>query len=122
MTQDHHIVLSFFHLLIVVPFFLYVGLYRASTHPRAYKALLIVGCVLLLFHGAKLGTRLLSHSNYAYINALHVLIAPLLIYIGYHQQDTPRAAYELLLMIAFAALGYHMFSLVKMLQLQGRDA
>ena len=120
--MDHHMVLSFFHLLIVVPFFLYIGIYRASTHPRAYKALFAVGCILLLFHGFKLFTRLSSQSGYAYINALHVLFAPLLIYIGYHQQDTPRAAYEMLLMITFAALGYHMFSLVKMLQLQGRDA
>jgi hypothetical protein len=48
---------------------------------------------------------------------MHVgLIAPLLLYIGYQQKDTPRQAYEMLLLLAFAAVGYHLFSLVRMLQ------
>jgi hypothetical protein len=117
--MDQHVVLSLFHLLIIVPFFLYVGVYRASTHPWVYRALLIVGGMLLLFHGFKFMSRLSSRSDYAYINAIHVLlIAPLLMYIGWNQQDTPRAAYEALLMVSFAALGYHMFSLVRILQIQ----
>jgi hypothetical protein len=117
--MDKHFVLSLFHLIIIVPFFLYVGIYRASTHPWVYKALLGMGGILLLFHGFKFVSRLSIQSNYAYINAIHALLfAPLLIYIGWHQQDTPRAAYEVLLMITFAALGYHMFSLVRILQIQ----
>lgn len=114
--MDQHIVLSLFHLLIIVPFFMYIGLYRASTHPWVYKALLVLGGLLLLFHGSKLIVR--PRSDYAYINAIHVLFAPLLLYIGWHQQDTPRAAYEILLMLTFAALGYHTFSLVRILQIQ----
>lgn len=117
--MDKHFVLALFHILIIVPFLLYVSVYRASTHPWVYKALLIVGAILLLYHGSKFVTRLLSRSDYAYINAIHALLfGPLLLYIGYHQQDTPRAAYEILLMITFAALGYHTFSLVKILQIQ----
>ena len=117
--MDQHFVLSLFHLLIIVPLFLYVGVYRASTHPWVYKALLALGAILLLFHGSKFVSRLSSRSDYAYINAIHALLfAPLLMYIGWHQQDTPRAAYEVLLMITFAALGYHAFSLVRILQLQ----
>jgi hypothetical protein len=117
--MDKHFVLALFHILIIVPLFLYVGVYRASTHPWVYKALLVMGGILLLFHGSKFVSRLAMRSDYAYINAIHALLfAPLLIYIGWHQQDTPRAAYEVLLMITFAALGYHMFSLVKILQIQ----
>lgn len=117
--MDKHFVLSFFHLLIIVPLFLYVGVYRASTHPWVYKAFMALGGILLLFHGSKLAARLAMRSDYAYINAIHALLfAPLLIYIGWNQQDTPRAAYEVLLMITFAALGYHMFSLVRILQMQ----
>jgi hypothetical protein len=52
----------------------------------------------------------------AWVNALHViLIAPLLLFIGYHKKETPRFAYELLLMLGFAAGGYHLFSVVKQL-------
>jgi len=50
---------------------------------------------------------------------IHVLlIAPLLLYIGYHQKETPRQAYEMLLLLAFGALGYHLFSLVRMLDIR----
>jgi hypothetical protein len=38
-----------------------------------------------------------------------------LIYIGYKKQDTPRFAYELCIMVGFAALGYHTYSAIKML-------
>ncbi len=118
MGMDKHFVLSLFHLLIIVPFFLYVGVYRAATHPWVYKALMALGAILLLYHGSKFISRLAVRSDYAYINAIHLLFAPLLIYIGWHQQDTPRAAYEVLLMITFAAFGYHLFSLVRILQIQ----
>jgi hypothetical protein len=47
---------------------------------------------------------------------LHILaVAPLMIYIGYNKKDTPRFAYELAVMIAFAAGGYHLYSIVNQL-------
>jgi hypothetical protein len=47
---------------------------------------------------------------------IHVfLIAPLLIYIGYNKKETPRFAYELILILGFGAGGYHLYSLVKQL-------
>ena len=62
--------------------------------------------------------RALKHSEYAWVNAIHViLVAPLLMYIGYHKKDTPRSAYELLLLLGFAAAGYHLFSLVRLLEI-----
>ena len=45
-----------------------------------------------------------------------VIVAPLLLYIGYRRQETPRFAYELCIMVGFAALGYHTYSAIKMLQ------
>jgi hypothetical protein len=44
----------------------------------------------------------------------HILIIlPLLFYIGYNCNNTPRKYFEVLLVVAFAALGYHSFNLVK---------
>ena len=40
-----------------------------------------------------------------------LVVAPLLLWIGYYGKETSRAAYELLLMTGFAALGYHLYSL-----------
>ena len=118
MKFDQHFVLSVFHLLFVAPLFLFIGFQRSAVPEWVYLALFAIGCVVLLYHGIKLIMRIQNGSSYSWVNAIHVLLlAPLLIYIGYHKKETPRAAYELLLMTAFAALGYHLFSLVKMLNI-----
>lgn len=41
-----------------------------------------------------------------------VFLAPLLLWIGYYGKDTTRAAFELLLLLAFSAIGYHIYSIV----------
>lgn len=116
MEFDTHFWLAIVHLLIVVPLFLYVGFTRAETPQWLYLVLITIGTVILVYHGIRLAIRLKNRSGYSWVNALHVAtVAPLLLYIGYHKKETPRFAYELLLMLGFAAGGYHMFSLVKQL-------
>jgi hypothetical protein len=116
MELDNHFWLAIIHLLIVVPLFLYVGFTRAETPQWLYLTLITIGAIILVYHGFKLIVRLKNRSGYSWVNALHVAaVAPLLLYIGYHKKETPRFAYELLLMLGFAAGGYHMFSLVKQL-------
>jgi hypothetical protein len=39
-------------------------------------------------------------------------VGPLLLFIGAKGYDTPRWAFELLAMTAFAAFGYHLYSIV----------
>jgi hypothetical protein len=117
MEFDNHFWLAIIHLVFVVPLFLYIGFARAETPQWLYMALLAIGAVLIIYHGFKLTIRLKNRSAYSWVNALHVLtIAPLLIYIGYHKKETPRFAYELMLMVGFGAGGYHLFSLVKQLE------
>lgn len=119
MQIDTHFILSTFHIVFVVPLLLWIGFHRADTPQWIYMSVFAIGLVILLYHGVKLFFRLQARSSYAWVNAIHVaLVAPLLLYIGYHQKDTPRQAYEMLLMLTFAALGYHLFSLVRILQVQ----
>jgi len=116
MELDNHFWLAIMHLIFVAPLFLYVGFTRAETPQWVYLSLFTIGWVILVYHGFKLVLRLKSRSNLAWVNAIHViLIAPLLLFIGYHKKETPRYAYELLLMLGFAAGGYHLFSIVKQL-------
>ena len=118
MKVDQHFILSLFHVLLVSPLLLFVGFQRASTPTWLYNSLLAIGAVILIYHGYKLSIRLYDHSGHAWVNAIHILfIAPLLLYIGYHKRETPRAAYEILLMLGFAAIGYHAFSLVRHLEI-----
>ena len=116
--MEPHLLLSLFHLFLVIPFLLYIGFQRASTQHWIYLSLLALGGVLFLYHGFRLFVRLRAQSMSAWVNALHLLlVAPLLMYIGYHKKETPTSAYELLLILAFGALGYHTYSLAKMAQL-----
>jgi len=99
--MDKHAVLSLFHLLVVVPLFLFIGFQRSAVPHWVYLALLTIGGVIFFYHGYKFLLRLHAESTYTWINAIHVfLVAPLLLYIGYHKKETPRFAYELLLMAA----------------------
>lgn len=111
--MNPHILLSLFHIFAVVPLFLYVALSRANTHPQVYQLLFGLGIVLILYQSYKAFTRYFTGSSYLWVNLIHVLmVAPLLIYIGIKQKETPRPVYELLALVSFAALGYHMYSLV----------
>jgi uncharacterized membrane protein len=111
--MNSHAILSLFHIFAVVPLFLYVALSRANTHPQVYQALFGLGIVLIIYQSYKAFTRYFTNSSYLWVNLIHVaIIGPLLIYIGYKQKDTPRPAYEILALVSFAALGYHMYSLV----------
>lgn len=117
MEFDSHFWVSTMHLLFVVPLFLYIGFMRAKTPEWLYMSIFVIALVVLIYHGSKLILRVRSGSSYSWVNALHVAtVAPLLLYIGYYKKDTPRFAYELLLMAGFAAAGYHLFSLVKMME------
>jgi hypothetical protein len=117
MELDQHFFLAIIHLIIIVPFFLFIGFQRASTPDWLYLATFAIGAVILVYHGFKLVIRLKNNSASWWINALHILIvAPLLLFIGWHKKQTPRFAYELLLMLGFAAAGYHLFSLVRMME------
>ena len=111
--MDPHIVLSLFHIFLVVPLFLYVAFQRAAIPSWLYTALLILGVIILAYHGYKAMIRARLMSPSLWINLLHVFyVAPLLIYIGYTGKNTPRPAYELMAMVGFAALGYHLYNLI----------
>jgi hypothetical protein len=115
--MNSHVIIALFHILLVVPLFGYVAFQRAATEEWLYKVLLALGGIILFYHAYKSVIRLMVGSTFAWVNIFHVLIvAPLLIYIGYNGKKTPRAGYELLLMATFAALGYHLYSIVNELQ------
>jgi len=116
-VMDKHIGLSLFHISVVAPFFLYVGFIRGQLMPWIFTVLQIMGILLLTFHGYRTLVKWKAHSLTVWVNIFHVvLIAPLLLYIGCMGYDTPRWAYEILIMLGFAAIGYHLYSIVVNIQ------
>lgn len=102
-----------FHILVVAPFFLYVAIVRGQISPWIFSLLTGLGIVLLVYHGYKSVLKYKAQSPSLWINLIHALaVAPLMIFIGSKGYDTPRWAFELLAMMAFAAFGYHLYSIV----------
>lgn len=96
-----------FHILIVGSLFLYVGIKSINTPPSMYPVLLTTGVVILFYHAYKVYLKVAAGKN-PWVNLFHIFaVAPLLIFMGYNKQSTPRYAYEFLLMLGFAAIGYH---------------
>ena len=73
-----------------------------------------LGIIVLFYHLYKAVVKWQVGAPSAWINWIHALvIGPVLIYIGRMGPVTVRGAYEILLMLAFAAAGYHGLSLVR---------
>jgi hypothetical protein len=115
--MNYSIILNIFHIFIVSPLFLVVGYLKVNNPIYMYWILLVLGLIVLAYHSYKLSVRIMNNSSYWWINAIHILfVAPLMIYIGYNKTETLRFAYELMIMLGFASLGYHTFSIVRTLQ------
>jgi hypothetical protein len=115
--SNGHISISIFHIFVIVPLFLYVAFIRGQIVSWVYQALLGLGIVVLLYHTFKVIVKWKAHAPSVWVNILHVLlVGPLMIYIGSQAYDTPRWAYEILAMTGFAALGYHMYSIIMEVQ------
>ena len=96
-----------FHILIVGGLFLYVGIVQTNVPKILYPILLVLGVVIIVYHSVKAYKRLSDGKN-PWVNYIHIfIVGPLLIYIGANKENTPRYCFELLLMLGFAAIGYH---------------
>jgi len=93
--------------------FIYVGIQRASLPEWVFYSLLGLGIFVLMYQLYKSYIKYSTGALSLWVNLIHVLIiAPLIIYIGAKGKNTPRSAFEMLLLLAFAAFGYHLYYLV----------
>ena len=115
-----HIALSILHIAVIAPALLYVAIMRGQLSPWIFSLLSGVAIIILVYHGYKAFIKWKAQSPSLWVNLLHILlVAPLLLYIGSNGYDTPRWAFELLAMLGFSALGYHIYSIVIMVQEMG---
>jgi hypothetical protein len=113
MKFDAHTIIHLFHIFLVGPLFLYVGIEATNIPKIMYPILLGLGAFLIAYHLYLAYKRTIDGKS-AWVNYIHALIiGPLLVYIGYNKTDTSRKFFEILLMLGMAAIGYHGFYLVK---------
>jgi len=92
-----------FHIFFVSGLFFYVALTRTRMPTIMYSVLLGLGALIIVYHAYKS-----FFKKDAWVNYLHILlVGPILLYIGVQKDKTPRKVFDLLLMLAFASLGYH---------------
>ena len=100
-----------FHIIIVGGLFLYVGINRDKILKPLFSVLLFLGFVIIFYHLYKI-YGYLKIGKGIWVNLIHVLIVgPLLVYIGYYGEKTSRKFFEILLMLGFASIGYHLYYL-----------
>jgi hypothetical protein len=107
MYMNKETLVHLFHVLIVGGLFLYVGIEKTTIPLRLFPLLFGLGVVVILYHTFKMYTYIIQKRGY-WVNLIHIiLVGPLLLYIGYNGEKTARLYFELLLMLGFAAIGYH---------------
>jgi hypothetical protein len=81
--MDTHVIINLFHILIVAPFLLWVGISRGNLPEGVFIGLIVLGIIVALYHSFKAYRRIISGSGYAWVNLIHALwIGPLLLFIG----------------------------------------
>jgi len=109
--MDTHKLVHLFHILIVGGLFLYVGINREKIYGGLFSVLFYLGFIIILYHLYKIYGYLKAGKG-IWVNLIHVfIVGPLLVYIGYNGEKTTRKFFELLLMLGFASIGYHLYYL-----------
>jgi hypothetical protein len=91
------------HILVFSTLLGYIGIMKTNLPKFLYPIILATGVLVIGYHIYKS-----LFKKDAWINYIHILfVGPLFLYIGLQKEDTPRKAFEISLMLAFASLGYH---------------
>lgn len=110
---DKHTIIHLFHILLIGPLFIYVGIKRETIPKLMFPFLLVLGAFITLYH-IYLAYNKLKQGQSAWVNYIHFLIiGPLLVYIGYQGLETTRKYFEMLLLLGMAAIGYHGYYLIE---------
>lgn len=98
-----------FHIFGIGVFLIYVGVQRSKLPQWIFQFLIYLGIFIILFHSYKAYTKIkMNKSSWIYLFHI-IVVAPLLIIIGYNGIETSRPLFEFLIMIGIAAIGYNAF-------------
>jgi hypothetical protein len=109
--MDSNTIVHLFHIIIVGGLFLYVGINREKIYGVLFSVLFYLGLLIIFYHLYKI-YGYLNTCKGIWVNLIHVfIVGPLLVYIGYNGEKTTRKFFEILLMLGFASIGYHLYYL-----------
>lgn len=104
----NHTVIHAAHLIIMGPLLLAIGLGYLTQYPAIVAGL---GVIIIAYHSFRLYKRYMTGGP-MWINLIHILIVgPALVTEG-AMSDPPRWVREIILMLGFAAIGWHGYYLI----------
>lgn len=110
--MDYHTFVHLFHILAVGGLFLYVGINREKIYAPIFNVLFYLGFIILFYHLYKIYNNVKANKG-VWVNLIHVfIVGPIVLYIGYNGEKTTRKFFELLLMLGFASIGYHLYYII----------
>jgi hypothetical protein len=110
--MDLHTFYGIFHVLIAAPFLIYVGIQGTKVPTWMYGLIAALAIGMVGYHGFRAFQKI-ADGRSAWINWIHLLlVVPVLAWIAVKGKETERRAFEMLLMLGFAGLGYHAYHMV----------
>ena len=105
--------ISLLYVLILAPLFLYIGIAREQVPDTIFTLLGLLGIGNFLLNTYASYVKLNNNQN-PWINYINIfLVSPLLIILALNGKTAKRKYFEMLLMCAFAAFGYHLLSIIR---------
>ena len=101
------------HIFLIGGLLLYLGIRKTNTQHIVYHFTLITGIIVFIVHSI-IGYQKLMVLRLPWVSYIHLFcVAPILIYVGYYQNQSRLLFYELLLLLGFSCIGYHTYYLLK---------
>jgi len=105
--MDHKII-NLLHIFVIVPIFFFLYKERKDLSTFVCSIIIFVSLGAMFYHLSK---AVEETNKMKWVNLIHVLfVFPLLLWIGYNCKETERKYFEMLLLLAFGALGYHAYN------------
>ena len=106
--------INLLHVLIIVPLLYLLYSNREKLSKNVCNIIMVISVIGFIYHYITLKNLPDNKKYMDWIYLTHlIIIFPLLFYIGYNCTETKRKYFELLLLIMFAALGYHTYNFFK---------
>lgn len=102
-----HSVIYMSHIFVIAPLFIYVGLARNAVPDFVFTLLGGLAGIIFFYHAYRAYTHLREGKS-AWVNWIHIfLIVPLLLLLARFKKEASRRYFEMMLLLGFAAFGYH---------------
>jgi hypothetical protein len=102
------------HIIIIGSLLLYVGIKGKNMPAFMYPTLLVIGILILVAHGYSVITKYGQKNSGLWVNLFHIIIvAPIILSIGIKGVQSPYYLFQFMIMLGFAAIGYHGYFMIK---------